>query len=43
MSVVFWVVLGIVIAFVGLLVYNYYRLKNAKPIPDNENVIKLND
>lgn len=43
MSLVLWIVLGVVLAFIGMLVINYYRLKNAKPVPDNENVIKLND
>lgn len=37
-STVLYIILGVVIAFLGLIVINYYRMKNAKPVKTSKKI-----
>ncbi len=42
MSTVVWIVGGVFILFIGVIIFNFFRMKNMKPAKDSTNVKRLN-
>ncbi len=38
MSTILIVVIAVLVLFIGFIVYNYYRVKNTKPVPDSKKI-----
>ena len=37
-SIVVYIIVGVIVAFIGLIVFNYYRMKNAKPVQTSSKI-----
>lgn len=38
MTTTLWIILGVLVAFIGLITFNYYRMKNAKPVENSKKI-----
>jgi len=41
MSIIFIVVIAIVVALLGLITFNYFKMKNAKPVANSKKILVL--
>ena len=37
-STLVWILVGVFVVFLGLIVFNYYRMKNAKPVANSKKI-----
>jgi thioredoxin 1 len=38
MSIAIWIIVAVVAALIGLITFNYYRMKNAKPVANSKKI-----